>query len=129
MRRIVLIGLLVLFFSCSNDALPKGVPEPPQMYHVVKDLIQVDEYITNVLSKDTTVNIKQRRSMMYEQVFMLHHTTRKEFYQGYRFYLQRPDLQKVLFDSLYEGLKTKNITLPTLPKKDTASTDTTRAVI
>ncbi|MDQ6814994.1 MAG: DUF4296 domain-containing protein [Bacteroidota bacterium] len=79
------------------------------MQKVVYDLIRVDEFINNFVLKDSTVNIKNKRSILYEQVFKVNNTTRKEFYTSYKYYQQHPDIQKGLFDSLYESLNRKKL--------------------
>ena len=78
------------------------------MEKVVYDLMQTDEFINSFLYKDTSLNIKKERSIFYEKIFKIHNTNRKEFYSSFRYYQQHPDLQKVLFDSLYENVKKKN---------------------
>ena len=111
--RIVAIFLVFIFAACSSSPVPRGIVEPVKMQKVVNDLIQVDEYINNFLLKDTTLDIKKKRSVLYEQVFLLHNTTRKDFFTSFNYYKQHPDLQKVLFDSLYNNLnKGKDDTTP-----------------
>jgi hypothetical protein len=89
-----------MFAACSNRPVPKGIIEPGRMESVVYDLLKVDEYLNNYVSQDTSVNLKLKRSVLYEQVFTLHNTNRKEFYTSYRYYQQHPDIQKTLFDSI-----------------------------
>lgn len=100
MRKVVYLCLSVIFFACSHSDVPKGILASDKMEKVVYDLLKVDEYLNNFVIKDTTVNIKMKRSIFYEQVFALHNTNRKEFYTSYRYYQQHPDIQKKLFDSL-----------------------------
>jgi hypothetical protein len=37
----------------------------------------------------------------------MNNTNRKVFYASYKYYQQHPDIQKLLFDSLYENLNRK----------------------
>ncbi|MGN6418818.1 MAG: DUF4296 domain-containing protein, partial [Pseudobacter sp.] len=37
---------------------------------------------------------------LYDQVFQVHKITREEFVKSYKFYLSRPDISKVMFDSI-----------------------------
>ncbi len=101
MRQVICIVLFSIFSACSNDAVPEGILEPNQMEMVVYDLLKVDDYINNFAVKDTSINKKMKRSILYEQVFKLHDTNRKIFYTSYQYYQQHPDIQKTLFDSLF----------------------------
>ncbi|WP_018616184.1 DUF4296 domain-containing protein [Segetibacter koreensis] len=100
MKNCIYICLTLIFIGCSHRPVPKEILPPDSMEKIVYDLLKVDEYINNYVSKDTTANIKMKRSIFYEQIFKLHSTTRKEFYTSYRYYQQHPDIQKTLFDSV-----------------------------
>jgi hypothetical protein len=100
MKNGILICFSFILICCSNDALPKGILVADEMKKVVYDLLRVDEYLNNFVTKDTTVNVKMKRSIYYEQVFRSHNTSRKQFYTSFRYYQQHPDIQKNLFDSL-----------------------------
>ena len=100
MRNLFYLLLFFVFIGCSSSPVPKGIIPPQQMQKVVYDIMQVDEFINNYLYRDTSIDIKKKRSIYYEQVFKLHNTTRKEFYTSYKYYQQQPDIQKTLFDSL-----------------------------
>jgi hypothetical protein len=102
--RSLAVCLVFFVMSCSSRPVPKEVIVPEQMQKIVHDLMQVDEYINNFLIKDTTIDIKKKRSVLYEQVFLLHKTNRKEFFTSFDYYKQHPALQKSLFDSLYNKL-------------------------
>ena len=104
--------IILLFLSCSGSSVPSELLEPQKMYPVVKDIMIADEYINNTLSNDSTINVKKKRSELYEQIFVLHKTDRKQFYKTFKYYQEHPDIQKILFDSLSEGFKKKEI-----PKK------------
>ena len=100
-----MLVLLILLVSCSSSPVPRGILPPAAMYAATKDMMQVDEYINNYLMADSTVDIKQKRSALYTQVFSLHHTDKQQFYKSYDHYRQHPDLLKTLFDSLSVSLK------------------------
>lgn len=121
MKKVVFICFSFILICCSNNALPKGILAAGEMEKVVYDLLKTEEYINTFVAKDTTVNIKMKRSIYYEQVFKLHNTNRKEFFASYRYYQQRPDIQKNLFDSLLalSGRENavKHNSQPTKPEK------------
>lgn len=109
MIRVVLIFLLFIIVGCSSSPVPRGILPPQIMQKVVYDLIRVDEFVNNFAFKDSSINIKKKRSTLYEEVFKVNNTNRKQFYSSYKYYQQHPDIQKQLFDSLSEGIKRKNI--------------------
>jgi Domain of unknown function (DUF4296) len=93
--------LSALFIACSGkDNIPSDVLSKAAMQKVLWDLIRADKYSTMVLNKDSVKNIKAERIQLYEQVFRLHHITKDKFQKSYNFYLSRPDIAKVIFDSL-----------------------------
>lgn len=100
MRKAVYIYLLFAFASCSQKPVPEGILAPYEMKKIVYDILKADEYVNNFVSKDTAVNVKMKRSIIYGQVFTLHNTNMKEFYTSYKYYQEHPDIQKALFDSL-----------------------------
>ncbi len=108
MRIRITVLLLSLFMACSSP-VPRGILPPDKMYAAVKDIMQVDEFINNYVMKDSSINLKQKRSNLYSQVFALHQTDRKQFYNSFTYYQKHPDLLKPLFDSLAVGLKQKEI--------------------
>lgn len=100
MKIAVYICLVFIFICCSKSPVPKDILGLNKMQKVVYELMQVDEYLNNFVVKDSSTDIKKKRSIYYEQVFKLNNTNRKEFYTSYKYYQQHPDMQKVLFDSL-----------------------------
>ena len=100
MKKAVNICLLSIFIGCSKSPVPKDILAVDKMQKVVYELMQVDQYLNNLVIKDSLADIKKKRSIYYEQVFKLNNTNRKEFYTSYKYYQQHPDMQKVLFDSI-----------------------------
>ena len=115
MRLVVSLLLPVIFFACSSGPVPNNIFKPASMQKVVYDLMQVDEYM-NVAKRDSAEDVRAKRSILYEQVFRIHNTTRKEFYSSYKYYQQHPDLHKALFDSLLSQMNRNNNTR-LLPRK------------
>jgi hypothetical protein len=94
-------GLIFLFVACTNkDKVPTDVLSQEDMGKVMWDMIQADRFSLQYLTRDTSLNIKTENFKLYEQVFQVHKITRDEFIHSYKFYLSRPDLNKVIFDTL-----------------------------
>ena len=64
------------------------------------DLMRADAYISDFVMKDSSRNQKAESAMLYEQVFTIHSTTADIFKRSLEFYQSRPDLLKVIIDSL-----------------------------
>ena len=111
MRRTVINFLLVIIAGCSSSPVPRGILPPETMQHVMYDLIRIVEFINGFVVKDSLVNIKKKRSELYEQAFRVNKTNRKQFYSSYKYYQQHPDIQKGLYDSLYENINRKKVPL------------------
>lgn len=112
MKLCLIISLLLVLNGCSSSPVPKGVLPPARMQKIMYDLMRIDEFINNFVVRDSGIDIKKKRSTLYEQVFKVNNTNRKDFYSSYKYYQQHPDLQKEVFDSLHESLNRKTLPVP-----------------
>lgn len=101
----------IIFFSfiipgcIQKNKVPKNILAQQEMTRVMWDLIKADEYVYNQATKDSSINKKQESIKLYEQVFRIHGTSKEKFEESLAFYKNRPDLLKVVMDSLrnFEG--------------------------
>ena len=102
MRWCIFPALFFLLFSCVNkESTPSGIIKRDTMGIVLWDLIQADQFAKLYLVKDSLkINVNQERLKLYQEVFQIHHITKDQFQQSYQFYMGRPDLTKIMFDSL-----------------------------
>lgn len=104
MTRGIAALMVVLFFvvsGCSDkDSVPYGILSVDKMCSVMWDMIQADQYAT-LLGKDSAhIDNTAEHLRLYEQVFRLHDVSREKFQKSYNYYLEHPELNQVLFDSL-----------------------------
>jgi hypothetical protein len=96
--------LLILFLavSCTNkDSLPRGIIPKDKMEKILWDMIMADQYSTQYLVRDSArKNPKMETMKLYAEVFQIHHVSKEEFQKSFSYYLGRPDLTKIMFDSL-----------------------------
>lgn len=103
MRCIFLGCFLWLLVACSDsESIPSDVYPPAKMEKIFWDMLLADRYSALVLSKDSAQrNLKEETFKTYEKVFSIHRTNKAEFVRSFSYYLSRPDLTSVMFDSLY----------------------------
>ena len=71
------------------------------MEAVLWDIIQAERYSTLFLARDSAArNVQIEKFKLYGQVFDIHKVSKEDFIKSYKFYLSRPDIGKVIFDSI-----------------------------
>jgi Domain of unknown function (DUF4296) len=129
MNRIVVLFFLFLVVGCNtrND-VPNGILPPQKMQQVMWDMMQVDGLVA--YSYDTLIKKPGKRTELYYTVLSNYKISQEEFRENMQFYQTRPDLLKIVFDSLQQmALRdTAKIVLDT-PKviKDTLIKDSAKS--
>ena len=101
MRFFLFIILIFLNFGCIRDnKVPRDIIPQNQMRNIMWDLMRADAYVTDFVMKDSTCDKKAESAKLYEKIFDIHATTRETFKKSLTFYQSRPDLFKVISDSL-----------------------------
>ena len=101
MRFFLFIILIILSFGCiRNNKVPKDVIPQNQMRKIMWDLMRADAYVTDFIMKDSIRDKKVESAKLYEKIFEIHATTQETFKKSLAFYQSRPDLFKVVSDSL-----------------------------
>src|SRR6185436_1391285 len=101
MRFFLFIILIILSFGCiRNNKVPKDVIPQNQMRKIMWDLMRADTYVTDFIMKDSIRDKKAESAKLYEKIFEIHATTQETFKKSLAFYQSRPDLFKVVSDSL-----------------------------
>ena len=71
------------------------------MEKVLWDMIQADRFSVQFLAKDSAkINVKEETFKLYEQIFRIHQTNREEFTKSFKYYMDRPELNQALYDSM-----------------------------
>jgi Domain of unknown function (DUF4296) len=94
--------VFIYLTSCTNrTSIPRDVLPIDSMQNVMKDLVLAGEYATKYVTLDTSIKDKVKANQdLMETVFKIHHISRAEFKHSLSFYESRPDLNKIIFDSL-----------------------------
>ena len=94
---LVVTGFLA---ACSANNVPADIIPGEKMGTIIWQLMQSDEYVNNILAKDSAKKNSAERMKIYQQVFDLNKTSLPEFKKSYQFYMAHPDITKVIFDSI-----------------------------
>ena len=101
MRFFLFIILTILSAGCIQDKkIPNDILQQKEMRKIMWDLMRADAYVANLIMQDSTKSQKEESIILYERIFDIHSTTRETFQKSLEFYQGRPDLFKVISDSL-----------------------------
>lgn len=96
--------LVMIVAACTDhNKIPKDIIQRPKMEKVMWDMIQADRYVSSFIKTqmhDSPSVREEKAAVLYEQVFRLNKISRDEFLKSYKFYLGRPDISKIMFDSI-----------------------------
>ncbi len=94
-------GLVVILFGCNQKNAEKApVLSTEEMVPVIYDLMLSEEYARQQVVKDSLLKLDDLSTQKYDQVFLLHKTSRKDFSDSYTYYLGHPDKFKAIYDSV-----------------------------
>jgi Domain of unknown function (DUF4296) len=101
-KRLPVFFIIILFAACSDrSSVPGDIIPLDSMTVIMKDIIIANEYSLANIPKDSTKKDKILANQeLLDGVFKIHHITRELFQNSYRFYDSRPDMNKIIFDSL-----------------------------
>src|SRR5580765_3099757 len=99
--KLLLFFLLLFIFACSSKHdIPSGILPRPKMQAILLDMLRADEFVLNFERKDTARSVTDKSTLLYEEVFRIHQTTKSQFEKSITFYSQHPDLFKIILDSM-----------------------------
>lgn len=118
-----LLAVVILTGCLRKDKEPSGIIPREEMGNILWDMVQADQFSAIYLVKDTArINIKMEDLRLYQQIFNLHGISREKFRNSFKYYEDRPDLIRTLFDSviargnrLRTESYTKTVSSPTQP--------------
>lgn len=71
------------------------------MQAVLWDMMRADQFLADyVLNKDTSLKKDETRFNMYQQVFAIHKIDKEIYQRSLNYYMDHPDLLKVILDSI-----------------------------
>jgi hypothetical protein len=99
--RVVALLLMFAILSCgSSDKVPKDVLEPRKMERVMTDILMAESFSESYLLLDTTKKRDEWFTGELNKVLAINHITQDQFRKSMDFYKSRPDIFKVIVDSI-----------------------------
>jgi hypothetical protein len=122
--------LLLVLFSCGRkDQLPANVLPREKMQPVLWDVLRAEELVNFYIPRDSSWNTLAKRAALYQDIFHIHKVTKDQFVNSIRFYQSRPDLFKIILDSLAKKQQALPVPKPLNREfKDTSRTSDTTTV-
>lgn len=99
-RSLIFISFFFLYACTGKGKVPENVIEKNKFEAILKDVIIADALSTERSFKDTAVKIPVANAAYFLKVFEIHGVTKNQFMVSYNYYLSRPDLLKVMTDSI-----------------------------
>jgi hypothetical protein len=94
--------ILVVLASCTNrKKIPSGIIRQEMMGEILWDMALAEEYTINYLIKDTLVTKEEKVTAEFEKILAIHSVSQEKFRKSLGFYKSRPDLMKVMMDTLH----------------------------
>ena len=121
-NKLISIGILIIYLiiSCKpSTRIPSNVLGINKMKKILWDMVQVDQFTIQYISRDSSKNSKQETAILYQKVLSLHQITSNEFKHSLYYYIKHPFQQKILLDSLSQyatRMKTKNYRFENMEK-------------
>ncbi|RYY13888.1 MAG: DUF4296 domain-containing protein [Chitinophagaceae bacterium] len=99
-----LILVLLLFIACRDKTkVPSDILAKDKMEKVLWDMMLADRFAAQFILRDSTKkDVQEETFRAYSQVFSMHNISRQEFVKSYKFYMTRPDLSKVIMDTILQ---------------------------
>ena len=99
--RLMALLLTMAIISCgSGEKVPKDVLEPRKMERVMTDILMAESFSESYLLLDTTKKRDEWFTGELNKVLAINHITQDQFRKSMNFYKSRPDIFKVIIDSI-----------------------------
>jgi Domain of unknown function (DUF4296) len=113
------IVMFVLCFSCSNrKQIPSNILGQEAMVKILFDIALAEEFAISYKVKDPKIDKDSAIALEVDKVFKIHKISQEKFRTSYEFYKSRPDLFRVIVDTVYSrSLRERGKLFKTPPAK------------
>jgi hypothetical protein len=96
-----ILFFIVYFLSCTyRESSRQDILPEKKMRDVVWDLMKADQFVSEFLLKDSTLDRKMESEKYYDEVFRIHNITADQFKKSWAYYQSNPELFKPIIDSI-----------------------------
>lgn len=111
MRYFLAVITLLFAIACSSpNKIPDDVLSIDKMKPIVWDMMRAGTLAQNLSGIDT-IKLRKESAGKYQEVFSVYGITKDEFYNSYQYYVEHPDKQKILLDSVVSYANRKRMDL------------------
>jgi len=96
----MIIFSVLIMVACKTKNTNNTLLPINSMKLVLWDILKAGEWYTQTSIRDTLNKRLNENFQIYEQVFQIHHVSKKQFYDSYIFFETHPDQFKTLIDSV-----------------------------
>lgn len=95
------LPVLFIFISCGDkNGMPEGILKPEKMQAILWDVIRADAFTTQFIKKDSSKNDVAENLKLQQEIFLIHHISKDQFYKSYEYYKANGNLMKEMIDSM-----------------------------
>lgn len=102
----ILFSFCLIFISCNQEEIPKGIIEKQKMINVMVDMQITDSYLNQVINRDTMMMEAHTR---YNYIFKKFGIDSDQFSRSLLYYSKKPDEFNKMFDGVLDSLNTKEV--------------------
>jgi Domain of unknown function (DUF4296) len=100
MKHLFLIIIAIVFFSCSDSKLPRGILSQEKMEVLLWEQMKADAFTKEYISKDSSKSLVEENLKLQQKLFAKYKIDKEEFYKSYQYYLNHDALMKDILDSI-----------------------------
>lgn len=88
---------LIAFTGCNAG---DKILSKDKMQDVLWDYLKAEAFTNDVISRDSSLDLKAENVKLQQQIFDRHHITKETFYNSFHYYESKPTEMRVLIDTL-----------------------------
>ena len=96
----VIAGSGLLLLGCQPEPGKGGILSVNKMKVVMWDMMRVDEFAASYLAKDSAINVKKEKELLYQKVYKTHQIDSATFFTSFDYFAKHPNDYRVLLDSI-----------------------------
>lgn len=98
---ISMILIVFLLAACADKGKSmSGILDREKMTAVLWDIMRANSYTELFIKKDSLKNVMMENMKLQQQIFLLHHVDKEDFYKSYNYYVSQPDKMRPILDSI-----------------------------